>query len=434
MKSLKNKSARLGSLMSARTEPVTKKKAAKKKTTTRASAEDEPQAKPSSKKTTKKTTRSKGAEVRAPRTATKKKSGTTRKAVKQDKAIEAVLAKMEHPVAMPIQVSHPRNCIHSGLFLVDLVTCGGYRKGRMYTIIGRPSHGKSTMVQEAIAAAQMQGIRIFHFDMEHASSGSYMQKQGIITDDSYRLDDGSRGYYYLDPETGEDFYRMALRLLKALEPDLDPETPPKTILLCDSYESFTSEAVDEDKNPIGTYARMHSQWQKMLRRAVRRAGAVMVATNQVRTSGIGSFFVDEEDDAGGYALKFYSDCRLFVRMAKPGTQKMPDGVGKITYLTKRNRMADPFKKEFGRLIIGRGFDRLDDRLQFLVTIGEIKIVNKRFVIDGKKLQHARARQEMKKTTWVDLCFAKARSLETYESYFKVDDKKKTEAWEEDDDA
>jgi len=379
-------------------------------------------------------TAKKGAEVPATRAATKK--GSTKAAMTIDQELEAVLTKMKHPIALPVQVSHPRNCVHTGLFMLDLITCGGYRKGRMYTISAHPSHGKSTLVQEALAAAQIQQLRIFHFDMEHSSARQYMARQGIVTDETYRLEDGSRGYYYLDPESGEDFYRMAGRLLDRLPRDPDPDTPPKTILVVDSYESFTSDAITDDKEPIGVFARMHSSWQKILRRKLRRAGAVMVSTNQLRTSGIGTFFIDEEDDAGGYALKFYSDCRVFIRMGRAGGNKsnpLPPNTCKGSLFVKKNRMADPFKKaDDVRLILGRGYDRWHDRLMFLVTTGYIKRKGAYYIFQSdqgeKKFQYKKARSLMRKTRFIEACFQLSSKMATYEKFFALDEQ--IEPWEE----
>jgi RecA/RadA recombinase len=403
------------------TKAPAKKKATKKAVTKKPAAKKKPAA------------AKKGADTPAPRTRANKGETRTKAAKDLDAGLEDILVKMGHPVALPVQCSHPRNCIHTGLFMLDLILSGGYRKGRLYTLLGHSGHGKSTLIQEAIAAAQIQGVRILHFDMEHSSARQYMVRQGILLDESYRLDDGSRGYYYLDPETGEEFYRMAGRLLSKLPKDPDPETPPKTLVLVDSYEAFDSEAIDDEKNPIGVYARMHSTWQKRLRRQVRRAGAVLVATNQLRTSGIGSFFVDDEDDAGGYALKFYSDCRVFLRMGrfagKSSKSGLPEGIAKGTFFTKKNRMADPFKKvEDVRLIRGRGYDRLHDRLMFLKVTGQLKLEGAYYVMGGKKLQYKRAREMMRKTKYVDRCFEIARRLATYEKFFSYDGP--IETWEE----
>jgi recombination protein RecA len=374
--------------------------------------------KPSKKKATKKkVATNKGQRVRATRAATG--AGATKKAQSFDKKINEILEKMGHPVDYPLQISDPINCMHTGLFMLDLILCGGYRKGRMYTHIGRPNAGKSTLIQEAIAAAQRAGRRVFFFDIEESAARVLMVRQGIIPDATYKCRDGSRGFRYLNPETGEEFYEMALALLDALPPDPDPNTPPQTILVVDSYESITSEAITDKKKPIGTFGRMHSIHQKRLRKRLKRAGATLVATNQLRVSGIGGMFVNPEDEAGGYALKYYSDAKTKLNFKKPGADGAPKGVVPIRIKTTRNRMADPFKEAQFRLILGRGYDRLYDRLKFLVTLGEIKTTGSYYIIKGKKLQAKRAREAMKDPYFRKLCFYLRKKMSTYEGYFNV---------------
>ncbi len=336
-----------------------------------------------------------------------------------DKAIEGTLLKMDFQIESPPQVSDPKNCIHTGLFMLDLILSGGYRKGRLYTHTGQPSSGKSTLIQEGIAAAQKSLCRIFFSDIEESATRQYMTKQGIVSDTAYRLPDGGRGFYYLEPESGEHYYRMACRVLNTLPVDRDADTPPKTIFFTDSYESMPSETITEDTNPIGAYARMHSRFQKMLRKKIKRAGAVHVATNQLRTAGIGSFYVNPEAEAGGYALKYYSDAKTIIRMSRPGTKGCPEGVAAVVIECTRNRMADPGKKGRFRLIIGQGFDRLFDRLEFLITVGEIKKVGLKYIIGGKKLSYKKARETMADPHYLKLCKMLRRKVSTYKKFFNL---------------
>lgn len=389
-----------------------RKKSSKKKAKA-SKAPAKKKAKPSKKKKATK----KGQRVKATRAVTG--SGKTKRAESFDKKIDAILGKMGHPVDYPVQISDPINCMHTGLFMLDLILCGGYRKGRMYTHIGRPNAGKSTLAQEAIAAAQRAGRRVWFFDIEESAARVLMVRQGIIPDATYKCRDGSRGFRYLTPETGEEFYEMSISMLDALPPDPDPNTPPQTLLVVDSYESITSAALTDKKQPIGVFGRMHSQHQKRLRKRLKRAGATMVATNQLRVSGIGGIFVNPEDEAGGYALKYYSDAKTKLNFKKPGADGAPKNVIPIKMKTTRNRMADPFKEAQFRLILGRGYDRLYDRLKFLVTVGEIKCTGAYYLIKGKKLQAKRAREAMKDPYFRRLCFYLRKKMSTYERYFNV---------------
>ena len=260
------------------------------------------------------------------------------------------------------------------------------------------------------------------FDIEESATRQYMNRQGIVADDTYRLPDGSKGFRYLWPDFAEQFYLMLLRMLDKLPLDPDPNTAPKTIIFMDGYESLTSELILKGKNPIGTFARINSAHQPALRKSLKRHGAVFVATNQLRTSGIGTMFVNPEDEGGGYALKYYSDAKVKLNTSKPKSDEgLPKGILKTKMKTPRNRMADPHKEENARLIIGRGFDRLHDRLQFLVKMGEVKRGGSYFHLQGKKYQYKKARQMMKDPYYHKLCLHLRKQFSTYRNYFKIFD-------------
>jgi RecA/RadA recombinase len=290
----------------------------------------------------------------------------------------------------------------------------------MYTHVAGPSSGKSTLMQEHLAAAQLQGMLIYYFEVEESGEGSYMLRQGVKPPAEYMLKDGSRGFYYLVPQTGEEVYRIAIGFLKQL-PTLDRDTlihrPPRVIFLVDGYESMTSEGVTVDKNPIGQYARMHSRFQKIVHNHLRRTGSAWVATNQTRTSGIGSFIVNPEADAGGQALKFYADVKTFLRRKRAGADNFPDGVAPLSIQTTKNRLCVPYQTIRERVYIGHGVDRLFDRLMFLVTVGKVKQDGKVFTIDGKKYNLDRARKLMREDTWWRLCRHLRRDPAVYDQYF-----------------
>lgn len=351
---------------------------------------------------------------------------------KLDRAIAKILAESDSDCGAeyPVQVSDPRNSCHTGLFQLDLIFSGGFRGGRMYTHVAPASGGKSSLMQEHLIAAQLQHMLIYYFDIEQSAEGSYMLRQGAQTPSEYKLPDGSKGFYYLPIEYGEEVYRLALGFLDQL-PILSPvdqaTKPPKVLMLTDGYESMNSEGASPTKHPLGISARMHSTYQRMLHAALRKVGATWVATNQTRTSGIGSFFVNSEDDGGGQALKFYADAKTFLRSSRPGSsktdeeteskRKAPPGVSMVNIETRKNKLCLPFQKIVERLYVGQGFDKLFDRLRFLVSIGEITQDGTSFVIEGKRTPFDRARKLMKEPEWYKLCRAKRRDPEVYVRYF-----------------
>lgn len=357
----------------------------------------------------------------------------SKKAKELEKHVETVCGEIGLTFGYPVQSSSPKNCIHSGSYLLDLLLSGGYRKGRLHTHIGRAGAGKSTMIQEAIWAAQQQKLLIYHFDVEKSAARRYMVHQRIKVDDRYVLPDGRRGYYYFRPKNGDVCYRAVIRLLDALPEDRDPDTPPGVVVLIDGYKAMKPEDVDDEKDPIANEARMHNRYQPMVRDCVERAGATLVASNQIRVKGIGGF-MPREDEAAGNALLHYADARVWFNRQKQGAQqknwgKCPDRVSPVTITIRKCRMADSedLKGDL-RLVIGRGFDRLHDRLAFLTRIGAVGKEDNKWVMDGKKYAYAKARQFMKEKDWRRWCNQLRRSATTYEKFFDDDDELKKEEW------
>lgn len=293
----------------------------------------------------------------------------------------------------------------------------------------------STLLQEIIAAAQCAKIMILHFDMEAGSSRKYMGKQGIIGPEDtetingkeyykYRLADGTKGYWYFQPETGDEAYQNLCNLLDMLPPVETDEHgnqvdgPPLILVVIDSYESMTSADVSVDQNPIGASARMHSRYQKIVRPKLRRVGACHVAANQIRMKPMA--FGSPETDGGGLALQFYADGKIRVRRRK----EKKEGnryVSVVTMKVTKHKMADPFHEYEARLIIGRGFDKAHDRLKFLEMAGEIEVERGKYIIDGKKYAYGSARKLMFQADWKKYCRQLRRKQATYDWFFGDDE-------------
>jgi RecA/RadA recombinase len=332
----------------------------------------------------------------------------------------------------PVQFSSPDNCMHSGCFLFDLFNSGGYRNGRMHTLSGPSGAGKSTWIQYAILAAQKQKMRIYHFDVERSATFTYMNSQGIKTGDAYRLETGDLGYYYFRPRTLEETYQAACRLLEILPTPKDPNTKPSTLLIIDSYKSMVPKEHLEGKATLGLHARLHDHWQPLLRACVENSTATLIATNQMRVKGIGSFFCREEESAGN-ALKFYADARFLLTRRSPGANqegwgKCPDNVSPVKLRVLKDRMCDSEGLTGDlRFVLGRGFDMLHDRLAFLTMTGAIKRAEKgAFDMDGKVYQYKKARLLMREKEWYKLCLKMRKDPKVYEAFF--DQRKVVEDW------
>lgn len=361
------------------------------------------------------------------------KRGKTKKASEFDEAVSEILTKYQVRPQYPANLLDPTGAMSTGLYCLDLILSGGLHKGRMYTLYGQSSVGKSTLCQLLIKIAQQLNMRIYHFDPESATEADYAGRQGAYLDDSYKLPDGSQGYlYFPDVKSGEDIYRVAINMLrleaKRYEEDPDYQGPPRVLVLNDSYASFTSEGLKDDKAPLGAGSRMHSSWQDRYRQAIRQARAVSVATNQTRVQGIGTMYV-REGEAGGNALRFFADVRIEISSSQAKTHHLPEGVALVTFSTRKNRTTVPFQKAKSWMVVGRGYDPLHDRLSFLVMTGAIERVGAYFVIDGKKLHRAAARKLMTQRTWIHACEKARLNPEIYRRLLGIN-KLMEESWED----
>lgn len=333
--------------------------------------------------------------------------------------LEKKIAERIGDIEYPVQMSDPKDCVSTGLLNLDLIFSGGYRRGRMYTHLGLSESGKSTTIQAGISAAQKAKLKIFHLDPESGSSAAYMKRHDIIVDSSYKSRDGTKGYYYLNPENGDECYQMMFNLLDLL-PNAEKGliAPPSAIFFLDGYDAMSPADIKVDQNPIGAAARMHSRYQKLIRAGIRKTGACLVATNQLRMKIMS--FGDPYTDGGGLATAYYADVKTRISRRK----EKKDGKSYISIVKIRctkNKTCSPFHEFEARLINGKGFDKLHDRLTFLTATKQIGLERGKYIIDGKKLAYGAARKLMKEKGWIKYCGELRRDFKTYKQYFEEDD-------------
>lgn len=263
--------------------------------------------------------------------------------------------------------------LSTGSLAMDLITGGGFARGRMVTYYGPEASGKSTLIQEAIASAQRSKVPTTHYDIETSADPIYMGQQGVDLKFKLRLSKKSHpGYFCTQPIAGEDAYRHILATLRRM-PDVDVG-PPTALFVIDSYAGMASEVVvddEEDKNTFALEPRMHSSYLKRIRGRLRSKGALLIGTNQVRTV-IGGFMSGAEEETGGKALKYYPDYRIMVtrRYKVDVENKTKIRRIKVNWRTIKNRLFPPMKiMEDMAIVLGRGIDKAEDATHFLESIG-----------------------------------------------------------------
>jgi RecA/RadA recombinase len=174
------------------------------------------------------------------------------------------------------------NSISSGALALDLILGGGWPGGRWSVAFGPEGSGKSTLSFFAIAAAIRQKIPVFHFDYEGAADPTYMSRIKVKIDWLKEIAAKQRVFYrYLQPETGEQYFRFVHRMLKQL-PDQNETIP--AMLVVDSIPFMVPERRydNDESSPMAQLAKMFSDNIPLIRSDLRAKNVAMYAVNQIR--------------------------------------------------------------------------------------------------------------------------------------------------------
>jgi len=325
-----------------------------------------------------------------------------------------------------MQGQRVKDTLSTGSLSLDLILGSGCRPGLLGTIFGPEGSGKSSLGYSLVASAQQANIPICMYDPEAGSDPVYMRTMGIDIKYKISVTDGKKtiskpGFFYTQPDTGEAVYRHILRVLSKL-PIVD-DGPPQILFLIDSFAGMASEEVDElgDGGRIADEARMHSYFLKRVVPRLRRRGAIMFGTNQMRTA-IGSYGSPQQE-SGGNALKYWpgykvrTSCKR-VEPDKIGIQTLP-----LIWRTTKNKTFPPFRSTEMRLILGRGLDKAYDALYFLKHLGllELRGGKQQLMLDGydqKIFSWKDFRRTVEAPEFRSMCADMLRVNDTYRKYFE----------------
>ena len=319
-----------------------------------------------------------------------------------------------------------RDVLSTGSLVLDVIIGGGFKPGLMGTLFGPEGSGKSTLLTSILASSQLLNIPACLYDPEAGSDPVYMSTMGVDLNYQISIKVGKKtikrpGFYYTQPDTGEAVYRHILRVLSKM-PIVD-DGPPRMLFLVDSFAGMASEEVDEvgDGGRIADEARMHSYFLKRVVPRLRRRGALLIGTNQMRTN-IGAYG-SPLSEAGGKALMFWPGYKVRssvkrVEADKIGVQTVP-----VIWRTTKNKAFPPFRSTEMRLLLGRGLDKSYDAFYFLKHLGflEIRAGKQKIHLEGfdnKVLSWGDFRRTVEEPSFRAMCFAMLRENSTYQRYFE----------------
>lgn len=246
----------------------------------------------------------------------------------------------------------------TGSLGVDIITGGGWGKGRMVEIYGPESSGKTTLCIHTMIQAQIDSPdkKVAFIDAEHAFDRNYAEHLGL---------DMSQ-VIISQPDSGEQALEIAEALIASGK---------ISVCVIDSVAALTPRAEIEGEmgdSKMGLHARLMSQACRKLTGVVSKTNTVLLWTNQIRMK-IGVMFGSPETVPGGEALKFYASTRIDIRKSKGDEDKDGNVINShVKVKTIKNKLAPPFQVTKFDIVFGEGIDRASEILAIGEDIGIIE--------------------------------------------------------------
>ena len=246
----------------------------------------------------------------------------------------------------------------TGSLGVDIITGGGWGRGRMVEIFGPESSGKTTLCIHTMIQAQLDNPnkRVAFIDAEHAFDRNYAEHLGL---------DMSQ-VIISQPDSGEQALEIAEALIASGK---------ISVCVIDSVAALTPKAEIEGEmgdSKMGLHARLMSQACRKLTGVVNKTNTVLLWTNQIRMK-IGVMFGSPETVPGGEALKFYASTRIDIRKSAGDKDDAGNVINShVKVKTIKNKLAPPFQLTTFDIVFGEGIDRSSEILAIAENIGVIE--------------------------------------------------------------
>lgn len=253
--------------------------------------------------------------------------------------------------------------ISSGSIKLDIALGGGFAKGRIISLKGWESSGKSTIALHLVAEIQKLGGKVLYIDSEYALDPLYATNLGIDMD----MEKKNRSFYLAQPTNAEEGFEIAKEFVKVEEVKL---------IVFDSVDAMRTKVElegDAGEAKMGVKARLMSQEIPKLVKLAKENGTIILFINQLREK-IGVMFGNPETTSGGNALKFYATQILDIKASTKNKDKDTDEIeSRLTRVSvEKNKVAPPFRKALLTLKFGVGIDKIQEVLDLAVEFEIIK--------------------------------------------------------------
>lgn len=231
--------------------------------------------------------------------------------------------------------------------------------GKITTLYGPESSGKTTLIGSIMKQALSKGIDVVFFDTESSVTDRRLEQFGIDKD--------HENFMLFMPDVMEQLFDMIdtiydFRLSKGMQDE-------PLIIIWDSVASTATQEMFErkaDQKEIGSEAKVLGRALKRCRPKLRKMNAGLVLINQARANQ--DMYGDLFKMPGGYALYHMSD--LIIRVNK--LKQTEDGMNVKFTTPAKNRLFSPFQNTLIQFDYIRGYTKeatITSFCEFLKAIG-----------------------------------------------------------------
>ena len=247
----------------------------------------------------------------------------------------------------------------------DIVENGGFPRGHITEIFGKPASGKTSLVLTFLSSAQKQGFKCYFANVERSVNYTRAQNLGI---DLKKLN-------VIEGDIGEDYLSAIEKLCE----------DPQNVIVVDSLDALDPKADAEasiENRMMMVKAKLFSNFCRRVVPRLAKSKATLVCVNQLRASiGWGA----KETTPGGEAFKYYAVLRLKMKEVNRLTQGENDIGRQFRAYVYTSKVGTPFKKLEIDFFWNTGFDMKRDELAKGLADGTITKVGNTYFAKDRKL-------------------------------------------------